>query len=184
MLRHEVAVLRRQVNGQCSDPADRALLAGSRARSLAQRRDASSSSPTPSFAGTAISSPTVDLPHRPPGCPPVPVGNGRPGPTTGRREPDLGLPAHRWRARHHGHPDRPVECLGEPGASRHRTLAQAIGTDLGRVPRAQANGLLACDLFSVSIPRYSGSSTYSFSSRTTRASSSTPASPPTPPVPG
>ena len=131
ILRHEVAVLRRQVARPALRPADRALLAGlSRLLSRAKRsrffvqpetllrwhRDLVRQALDLSPSARATVDPGR---HRPPGGPP------------GQGEPHLGLPADPRRAARHGHPTRSLERLGHLEAPRHRAFADAIGSDLG-----------------------------------------------------
>src|SRR5271169_7243883 len=104
VLRHEVAVLRRQVDRPALRPSDRALLAGL-GRLLGRRR-----------RGRFFVQPETLLrwhrdlvrrrwtySHRPPGRPAIPGGHGLGRPSSGPREPDLGLPARPRGARHYEH---------------------------------------------------------------------------------
>ena len=135
MLRHEVAVLRRQVHRPTLEPADRAVLAGL-ARLLPRRR-----------LGSLFVQPATLLrwhrnvvakrwtyPHGRPGRPAIAKGTTALILQLAKENPDLGLPSHRGRAHHHGYCDRPLQRLGDLEAPRHRAVAAVIGTDLGGVP--------------------------------------------------
>lgn len=65
------------------------------------------------------------------------------------REPVLGLPAHPWRARHHGHRARPLESAGDLESPPHRPVLRRSGPSWAAFLRGQAKGLIACDFFSV-----------------------------------
>ena len=55
-------------------------------------------------------------------------------------EPSLGFPAKPGRARHHGHPDRRIERLGDPETPRHRAITATVRADLFGVPRRSGEG--------------------------------------------
>ena len=60
-----------------------------------------------------------------------------------------GISADLRRARHHGHLPRPIERLGDLEASGHRSAPRRSGPTWGEFLHAQAQGLIACDLFTV-----------------------------------
>jgi len=101
---------------------------------------ASSSRPRRSFAGIAPSfggdgpTPTGGPAVRP--CPTRPSSRSSAWP----REPDLGLPAHPWRACHHGHRARAFQRLGDPETPPHRPRAETLGPHLSRVPPRAGHG--------------------------------------------
>ena len=60
-------------------------------------------------------------------------GHGLFGPSSGKREPDLGLSADPGGAGHDGRSARPFERVGNPSPAWHRTHSSSIGPNLGGV---------------------------------------------------
>jgi putative transposase len=139
VLRHEVAVLRRQVARPQMDWADRAVLAGL-ARLL----------PRPAWHGLFVQPATLlrwhrDLVRRRWTYPRRP---GRPAVTTElgelvlrlATEPDLGLPSHPRRAVSPRLQDRGQHRLDDPAARWRGPGTQAVGPDLAAVPPGAGQG--------------------------------------------
>ena len=61
----------------------------------------------------------------------------------------MGIPAHQRRTRPARHHHRPVDRLGDPQDGRHRPCAGPVLGVMALVLRAQAAGIVACDVFSV-----------------------------------
>ena len=134
ILRHEVAVLRRQVVRPALQPSDRALFAGL-ARLLDRRR-----------RGRFFVQPETFLRwHRDlvgrkwTLCPPLRATKHSrrhevDRPPAGPGEPHLGLPQNPGRAGNDGRRSCSLERLGHPASPRHRPVADSQGADLGRVP--------------------------------------------------
>ena len=66
-------------------------------------------------------------------------GHGLSGPSSGKRERDLGISPNPRGAGHDGRSARPFERVGDPSQTRHRTQPSPNGPNLGRVP-ASAGG--------------------------------------------
>ena len=149
MLRHEVAVLRRQVARPALRPSDRALLAGlSRLLGRPAPREVLCPARDPAPLASRPRSPAMDLPGRP-GRPSVPAGTVEIVLRLATENPTWGYRRIHGELADHGHPACPVERLGHPSSPWHRPLPGADRTDVGRVHRSQASSMLACDFFTV-----------------------------------
>ena len=148
VLRHEVAVLRRQVTRPRPDWADRAILAA-----LARLLPAGLRRHRLVTPGTLLAwhrrliqrKWTLPEPARPPAGQ---QGDPRPGPAAGPGEPRLGIPPRARRAL----PARPPHQRGNRPADPPRCTPPAPpeqDTSWRAFLRAQAHGLLACDFFHV-----------------------------------
>jgi putative transposase len=133
ILRHEVAVLRRQVDRPALRPSDRALLAGL-SRLLGRRHLGRFFVPPETLLRwhQDLVRRRWTYPRRP-GRPSVPAGTVQiilrlAG------EPDLGLSQDPRRAGHDGHRTRSIECLGHPSSPRHRPITGENRPDLDRIP--------------------------------------------------
>jgi hypothetical protein len=148
VLRHEVAVLRRQVNRPQLKPADRALLAGlvrcrRRLNSFIVRPD------TLLRWHRDLVRRRWTQPHRTAGRPPPARWDRRPGLPTRPREPNLGLPENQRRAHPDGSEASALQCVGHPASPRHRPVPRRSGPAWAQFLHTQAKGILAADFFTV-----------------------------------
>jgi putative transposase len=149
VLRHEVMVLRRQVARPQPDGADRAILAALTRLLPAALRGSRLVTPG-TFAGLAPSSdhPQVDLAE--PGGPPRDgPANPRPGGTACGGEPGPGIPAGARRTGGLGYPVSAATVRRILRARGYRPAPRGLGTSWRTFLRVQADGLLACDFFTV-----------------------------------
>jgi putative transposase len=149
VLRHQLAVLRRQVAAPRPSWADRAIISALARLLPRHRRHHLFITPRTLLRWHAdLVKRRWTYPKRGPGRPPTRPRHKSPGAAPGRREPGLGIPAYR-RA------DRPI---GPEGVSGHR-LGDLKKAGFDPAPRrsdptwaqflkAQASGILACDFFS------------------------------------
>ena len=148
VLRHEVAVLRRQVARPKPDWADWAGPggAGPAASSGAARTSARHTghpadlAPPPDQTQMDVSEPSRPSEDQP--------GDPRPGAAAGAGEPGLGIPQVHGELSRLGHyvSDATVRRIMR---ARRRPPSRKAGTSWRAFLRAQANGLLACDFFHV-----------------------------------
>jgi hypothetical protein len=133
MLRHEVAVLRRQVVRPALRPADRAVLAGL-ARLLTRAKIGRFFVQPDTLLRwhRELVKKEVDIPEGVWSSEDPARQSGR-GHQTGQGESDLGLPSDPRRALRHGHRPSCFECLEHPPAPRPRSLSRKEGPELGRV---------------------------------------------------
>jgi predicted MPP superfamily phosphohydrolase len=61
-------------------------------------------------------------------------GHGLSGPSSGKREPYLGISPNPWGDGHDGSPARSFERVGDPSPAWHRPYSEAFWPDLGTVP--------------------------------------------------
>jgi putative transposase len=144
VLRHEVAVLRRQVTRPKPDWADRAVLAALARRaattSPGHARNAAGLAPAPDPAQVDVPGPARPTAGQ--------QGDPRPGPAAGPGEPVLGVPPRARRA---------IAARPHLSAATVRRILRAGRQPPPRGPdtswraflRVQADGLLACDFFHV-----------------------------------
>ena len=149
MLRHEVAVLRRQVARPKPDWADRAVL-GSAGPAATSRATCPSARETGHAAGLAPPSDhtQVDVPEpaRPTTHQP---GDPRPRTATGAGEPGLGVPQGPRRAAPARTPDQRSDRAADLARPPDAPAPRNVDTSWRAFLRAQADGLLACDFFHV-----------------------------------
>jgi putative transposase len=149
MLRHEVAVLRRQVHRPALQPTDRAVLAGLWRLLARTRQNRFFVQPATLLRWHRdLVRQRWTYPHRRPGRPAIPSGTAALVVRLAQENPTWGY------RRIHGElatigDDRTLECPGDPQAPRHRPLAKTSGPSWAEFFHAQAQGLVACDFFSV-----------------------------------
>jgi len=140
VLRHEVAVLRRQVHRPALEPEDRAVIAGL-ARLLPRRR----------LGGFFVEPATLLRWHRDLVAKHWTYAHGSPGrPSVGegttalvlrfaKENPTWATAAYRASSPPWAY-DRPLERLSDPEAPRHRAVTAKFRTNLGGVPRHAGEG--------------------------------------------
>ena len=142
MLRHEAAVLRRQVHRPALEPADRAVLAGL-ARLLPSRRLVRFFVQPATLLGwhRDLVANRWTYPHGRPGRPGIAKGTTALILRLAKENPAWGYRRIHGRARHHGHCYRRLERLGDLEASQHRAVTAQVRTDLGGVPGRTGQGI-------------------------------------------
>jgi putative transposase len=151
VLRHQLAVLRRQVARPRYSPADRAVLA-----TLAHLLSRSAVGSLPRHSGDpaalapGASRSVLDLPKARPARAQRPGGRGRrPCRSPGPGEPALGLPAHRGECRKLGVAVSATSVRNVLRRHRLWPAPRTSGPSWSEFLRAQAGGTLACDFFHV-----------------------------------
>jgi hypothetical protein len=140
VLRHQVAVLRRQVHRLDLEPADRVVLAGLSRLLPRVRWAAFFVTPATLLRWQQFDRPAMDLPDPSAGPTRDHSAGAGVGASLGPGQPDLGVSAYPGRAGRVGLPDRAEHDLGHPDQGRCRTGTATGRPDLDRVSHRAGQG--------------------------------------------
>ena len=142
VLRHQLAVLNRNVDRPALTDDDRSLLAAVAHALPRPARNGWLVTPTPCCVGIGAASPGTGPTRHADRAPRHRRRNPPAGDRNGHGEPDVGVSAHPRRTRRPRPPSRRVHYLDDPQNERHRTrTAEDVG-DLERVPTLPGSGCL------------------------------------------